>query len=542
MNEPILTSNVIDIQPRIVSRERNLDFGQFFYPQEKRKIFVTRLFRSEVTDGNGNKQTIKAVVSFHPTLGTLNTFDERVFYVLVELWQEQGKPNICYFSERDIQRRLKIKHGINNDKAVRESLTRLRIVGVEWDGSFYHKEKRCSISISNPFTILSHLKMISTKNEGIGSQVAEFSFDWRVIDNLNSNYSRPILLDEVLSFISPLAQALYTHLEPKLYGTNHYHRTSAGLLIEDLGLIGSSYQRKGNRVQYINRAKGELLGKRFYYDEAISKVEMVNSKQDAIFHAYRSGAPKIKGRVINILHEAVPRKEPKRKESQNCHRSPSDNTTTAPKTSPRGSQEALELLHYFTETFPNEERPELTKNDVLKAQEVIVKYGMERARFFIRFARLEADKTRYKPQHFNGIIKYLTPAIAGYERQKRTAKKGEDDAARRRLENARYDHERTYERDYHQYIDEMLSGIDDRHHLEKFNQFRIWQAQERTKIVESTKSDGIKKIQLRNFDSDGSRTLRLCHFFQDDSEIHIPSFWEWDEQHNPNRFSDSRRV
>ena len=544
MNEPIITSNVIDIQPRIVRRELNLDFGQFFYPQETRKVFVSRLFLSELTDEDGNKRIIKAEVSFHPKHGTLTTFDERVFYVLFAFWQEQGKPETVYFSEREIARQLNVKWGGESARRISESLTRLRLVGIEWNGSFFHKLSNRLISISNPFTILSHLKTFTTKDEGIGSQVAEFSFDKRVVDNLNSNYSRPILLETVLSFRSPLAQALYTYLEPKLYGTSHYNRTSAGLFIDDLGLVGTTYKQKKVRVQAIKRAQEELIGKRFYYDEAITKIEIVNNKQDAIFHAYRSGAPKLKGQIIEIPHEEEAREEPKRKKSQNYEQDYLNSKSTKKpsknqKTEPQAFQEAYKLLQYFTDNFYEQKQQKFSKNDIIKAQEIIAKHGLERGKFFITFSKTEAAKTNYKPKHIQGIIKYLDAAVAEYERLQRIAKKGEDDAARRRLENARYDHERNYQSDYHQYIDEILSEIDNRH-LEKFNQFRTWQTQERTKIVKSTKSKEIKEIQLRTFDSEGAVLLRLQRFFQEDPDIYIPDFWEWDEHHNPNKFDNYR--
>ncbi len=181
----ILTVVPTEDQPRIVSRERNLDFGQIFYPQEQRKVFVTRILESELTDSEGNKQTIKAVVKFDSTLGTLNTFDERVYYVLVELWEEQQRADVCLFSEREIARRLNLqwtagKRGVA--KTIRHSLIRLRGVLIEWGGSFYHKAKNKHIVITNPFTILSHLKLVSTKDEPVGSQVAEFGFDQKVID------------------------------------------------------------------------------------------------------------------------------------------------------------------------------------------------------------------------------------------------------------------------------------------------------------------------------------------------------------------------
>ena len=539
MSESILTSNVTDIQPRIVRRELNLDFGQFFYPQGTRKVFVTRLFRSELADEDGNRKTIKAKVSYHPDYGTLTTTDERVFYVLVEFWQEQGKPETVYFSEREIARRLNV-NWCGSTSTIFESLTRLRGVLIEWDGSFFHKPSERLVSIKNPFTILSYLKTVSTKDGGIKQQLAELSFDKRIVQNLESKYSRPILLDTVLSFHSPLAQALYTYLEPRLFGTNHFNRTTKGLFIDDLGLIGSSYQRKANRVQYIKRAKQELIGKRFYYDEAITKVEVANGSQDAIFHAHRSGTSKLKGQVIEIPYQPAASKEPKTKKPQNRRRASltpkvGDNTTYSPKTPPRASQEAYELLECFANTFNHQGKPKKTRNAVLKAQEIINQHGMERAKFFIQFAHREATKTNYQPKHLQGIIKYLDAAIAEYERLQRIAKKGEDDVARRRLENARYDHERTYESDYHQFIDQLLLGIDDQH-LEKFNTYRTWQLEERNKIATSLVAKGIKEIQLRTFDSEGAGILRLQQFFKDDPDINIPTFWEWDTTHNPHSF------
>ena len=539
MNDPILTPNLVDLQPRIVSRERNLDFGQLFYASENRKIFITRLFQSEITDEKGNKQNVKVVVSFHPTYGTLNTFDERMYYVLVEIWQEQSKADICFFSEREIARRLKIPWaGSTTGKTIKQSLFRLRLVGIEWDGSFFHKQQQRYISIANPFTILSHLQLISTKDEGIGSQIAEFSFDQKVIENLNSNYTRPILLAQVLSFKSPLAQALYTYLEPRHYVTNHFHRTTAGLLIEDLGLIGSSYQRKAKRVQVINRAKNELLGKPFYYDEIIEKIEIKKGKQDDIFHSYRSGESKIKGVKPEVVQTSSP--PPKPETPQNRREAPSNTqkveNPTPPQTKPAtDAREALELLQYFGKTFQNQEQQEFTKNAVLKAQEVINKHGMERAKFFIRFAQGSANQTNYKPATFNGILKYLDAAIAEFERQQRIAKLQADEMAKTHLENARYDHQKAYEDFYYQYVDELFGSFKN-NNVAQFNKFQRWQAEKRNS-KEQIKHDGNRALSLKVFDRKVQELIRFIEFFQDDRDLQIPDFWEWDSQHNPNSFS-----
>lgn len=540
-----LPPEVIDIQPRIVRRELNLDFGQIFYPTYK-KVFSIRVYQSDLADDQENRKIIKAIVKFDVTLGTLNAFDERVFYILVELWQEQGKSETVYFSEREIARRLNVQWaGGDTAKTIQESLTRLRLVGIEWDGSFFHKLTDRLISISNPFTILSHLKTFTTKDEGIGSQIAEFRFDERVIQNLNSNYSRPILLDTVLSFRSPLAQSLYTYLEPRMYGTNHYHRTSVGLFIEDLGLVGATYKQKKVRVQAIKRARKELLGKRFYYDEKIEKVEIANGKQDAIFHVHRSGASKIKGRVIQIPHVAAQPNATtdtsKKHKPQNRRQAPSDpkgdvTPRCAAKTPSRASQGSYELLQCFAKVFYNDEQHEFDKNDVLMSEKIVKEHGIERAKYFVRFAHGEANQSNYKPQYFRGIKKYLKPAIESFERERRIAKRYQDEVDERKLKDAQVDHEKEYWDVYQEFVNERIEYIID-NHAERFDEFRNHQSSERLKIQERfVDKPKLQEQQLEIFDRPGQAVLRVVKYFFDDNDLHIPNFQEWDQKYNPNPF------
>ncbi len=93
-------------RPRTVSRELNFDFGQFFYPNEKLKIFEIRYFQQISKD-----QQVRAIVSPHARFGTLTTLDERTFYALIEIWQEQDKADVCLFSEREIARRINLGWG-----------------------------------------------------------------------------------------------------------------------------------------------------------------------------------------------------------------------------------------------------------------------------------------------------------------------------------------------------------------------------------------------------------------------------------------------
>ncbi len=528
-------------QLRIVSRELNFDFGQFFYPQERRKIFETRYLQTQITDEHGNRQGISAIINPHARLGILTTFDERVFYALIEIWQEQNRVDICRFSEREIARRINVQWGRQSAKAIRDSLTRLSGVSIEWNGSFYDSTKDELIEIHNPFSILNHLEITSTKNKHFKDKRAEFGFNRRVIKNLNSNYSRPVRFDVILSFHYPLAQALYILTEPKLYGTKQYHRKTKGL-VEDLGLIGKSYQRRAIRVQEFGKLQKELIGKPTSFGEVIEKYEINPGKDDALLLITRSGAGRIKGKKAEVS------KAKRSESSQKPHKPRQDEEKTQPRVTPtstskkplKAKYEALEVLNYFDEVFglAGDADKQHSKNVVSKAETFIKRDGLEKAKFLIDFARREAPKTGYSPRTFNGIIQYRSDALKEWkvkerlcERQKQEAQK----VAETRRENARNDHEKVYRDDYFKYVNELICSLGDEY-PERFNEFRCWQAKQRRKKEEELEGNPMKERTLKVFDREGQILLRLSQFFKGDPKIQIPDFWEWDSTHNPNSF------
>ena len=543
MTNSILPIQPAESQPRIVSRELNFDFGQFFYPQEKRKIFEIRYFSSEITDSQGNKRTIKATVKPDATLGTLTTFDERVYYVLIEIWKEQGRSQKAFFSERELARRLRIKWGRYTAKAITDSLNRLRGVFIDWEGSFYDFKQARFIKIKNPFTVLNHLKVSSTKDEAFKAQIAEFSFDERVIENLNNNYCRPVRFDIILSFSSPLAQAVYTFLDRKLYGTKDYHRTTKGLLVDDLGLIGKTYQQKSNRIQYLSRIRGELLRKPTSTGEVIQRFELnTNRKDDALLLVERSGSskrtkaesPQPTTTCQTNDSPNTPLKPPKNSKKPDPKQTP----RAAPKKRVEGKYEAVEVLSYFDQIFFQKENKEFSQNAMLKASQLIKKYGLEKVKFLVDFAQREAPKTNYKPKTFQGILQYLDDANHEYEEEKRIAqvqKRQEEEQQKQRAENARIDHQKQYQQQYSEYINARVGELLNTS-PEKLSQFQQWQEQQREEIAASQKRDALKELALRVFDSQGQFILRLQKFFQNDPDVHISDFWEWDKEKNPNFF------
>ena len=529
----ILPTETPESQPRIVPRELNFDFGQFFYPQEKRKICEIRYFSSEIKDEYGNKQVIKAVINPAGELGTLTTFDERVFYVLVEIWKEQGKPEIAYFSEREIARRLRLGWGQCVAKAINDSLNRLRIVGIIWKGSFYCRKQEKFIEIKNPFTILSYLCIVSTKDKNFRGQIAEFSFDKHTIENLNANYARPIRFDVILSFKSPLAQALYIHLDRKLYGTKKYNRATEALIVNDLALLAKSYQRKAIRIQEIRKLESEIKGKQTGYGEVIEKYEIdTNRKEDAILKVSRSGSAKIKGKKIEV---------PKGKHN---NQSNSESEPKQIKDTPRQTPvEVLKALEYFQKVFWGNTEVNASPKVLSEATKIVKKHGLDKTKFLVDYAHKKARETNYKPATFNGISRYLAEALKEQERQKIIDRNNEEKLRKTHLENRKIDHVKQYEPAYLEYIEALIKALTYQYPQEigEFMESEITKRQELEKAVENTSDKSKRKIaelKLRTFARTGQKALRFVTHFQRHPEIKIPDFWQWDREHNPNKFYD----
>ena len=537
---PIEDVSIIAGKSRLVSRELNFDFAQFFYPQEKRRIFDIRHFRSEVVDEQGNTKIISAVVKPDVTLGTLTTFDERVLYALVEIWHEQDKPDVGLFSEREIARRININWGGNTAKAISESLSRLRGVGISWNGSFYLKEEKRLIDIKNPFTILNYLQVTSTKDKHFKAQIAQFSFDRRFITNLESSYSRPVRFDVILSFRSPLAQAIYTLIDRQLYGTKEYHRTSAGLLLEDLGLIGSSYQRKNGRVQPLKRVREELLNVPTSFGEVIEKFEVETSRkqnQDALVRVKRSGAAQMKGKKVEIFK--VIRSEPFQNARQEAEPPVKDNIPDLSEEKPSEAQnEALEVISYFDKVFGV--RSSRSGNVVAKAEHIVKRDGLEKTKFLIDFARREAPKTNYEPQTFSGITHYRAEALKAWKAKVKFQKqreKEESKVAKIQLDQARTEHRNAHQQAYEDWVDMLFYSLEtEPGNLERLAEFERFQADAREKIEREMEGNAFKETRLKIFDSRCQRIEEMVEFFKDDPDIHIPDFWEWDSDQNTNSF------
>lgn len=551
VNNHIIPKNQNQTQPRIVRRELNFDFGQFFYPNETRKNFDIRYFQSILKDEEGNEQKIKAIVKPDATLGTLTTFDERTFYALVELWEESNRARETLFSEREIARRVGITWGRQTAKAIDDSLNRLRISGITWQGSFYNSKTKELIEIKNPFTILSHLIVTSSKDKKQNKQIGEFSFDKRVIENLNSNFSRPVRFDVVLSFESPLAQAFYNLLDRKMYGTKEYNRTTEGLLLEDLSLVTKSYQQQKIRHQKLKGIVNQLIGKPLAFGEVIESIE-IDSKRDVI-------TVKRSGGETGKAYKAKPDKLIERATTPQPT-APKATYTQTPKVpkaiipvietdlKPIIEQlkkepiEAEKAIAFFKQTF--ESATNITSKSSLEfASSLLTSLSLEDVKKLITYAHQEAAKTNFEPQHFAGLQQYVKPYLELQEAERKRVKRYADEEEKRRLqrEQDRKDrHEGKYIDEYQAYIDSLVINIQD-NEPEKLEEFLEWQEEKLEEWLEKcgvNKSDKItfRKISISAFQKKSALILRLIKYFKDDKNYKFPTFWEWDKEVNQERY------
>src|SRR5205085_10761147 len=140
-----------------------------------------------------------------------------------------------------------------------ESLFRLRGVLITWTNSYYDASTKETVEVLDTFNILSELKIIKRKKDGIvNREVGYFRFNDFILKNLLANHTKPVLLETVLGFKSEIAQILYTYLDLILADKTFYERRTRELF-EDLNLQGKAYRNLSDRKRTLERALKELL-------------------------------------------------------------------------------------------------------------------------------------------------------------------------------------------------------------------------------------------------------------------------------------------
>jgi hypothetical protein len=374
----------------IVRPELNLEKWPIWVPAQSRsKPKLRVLERKRVLDDGS---FIINKVEINPSLkyGNLTTEDQKVWYGLLKLWEQAGKPQKLVFSLSQLAKVLGKTWSLNTFESLKKSLLRLRISTFSWENSYYDSKSGQTLEVLDLFNILTDLHLAKVKDEHkINNEQCYCQFSDYLYDNLLNNYTKPVFFDTILKIKSGVAQLIYKYLELVMHNKTYYERNSEKLF-NDICLEGEEYKFASIRKRVLLIAIEDL--KRIPFSGGALEVSIEET-------------------IDKIDWKLVVRKFPVKSETDKVRKikaiAKMDEVVEVVK------EEALkeEVLNYFLERFGL--RRDATKAELEKAEELIKTHNLdfEKAKHIIDFAKCSAIETNYKPKNFNGIVQYVGEAL-----------------------------------------------------------------------------------------------------------------------------------
>ena len=399
-------------QPEKIRVELNVEkWPALWRPASSRGAPRTRTMEREFSTPEGIRGISKLQVGF-TQFGTVTTEDQRMLYALIRLWEESGKPGDrpVFFSARRLARLLHKKGwGTNVIESITASLRRLRATPLQWTNS-YHRNDGSSKSVEQEtlFNFLDQLKITTRRENGhITNQQGYFQFDRNILQNLLTNYTKPLFDNEFFQLQTEIGQLLYTHIDLIMSNKTRYERCTKELFT-DLGLLvpeNSSYRYASNREQVLQKPIAELIGKRLSTGvlTSITVERTADGKDYKVIFVKGKPAP---AEALPDAADPVPLGLPQSK-------SPS-------------TVEAEQLVAYFHQRFHGVEVGEPTSKELGQASALIARYGLEHARHVVDYAFVRARESKFAVQHFGAVLNYAPRAIASLERMRRAGEQTQE--------------------------------------------------------------------------------------------------------------------
>lgn len=393
--------------------ELNLEKWSIWQPANSRNQLKELMLQREITAPNGDIISAQVEVSFNSKFGPLTTEDQKVYYALIKLWQDNERSTEQVSSStRRLARILKRRWGTKVCESITQSLYRLRFTAFVWRNSYYDSVKKETVEILDAFNILSELKIARRGVDGaVNTEVGHFRFYDLIAHNLLNGYTKPLLLESVIGFKSEIAQMLYSHLDLIMADKSHYERRTKDLF-DDLQLKGEAYKNPSARKRKLEKAIRELKGVQLTTG-IVTSVALGKTKDGKD-------------------HKLVVQKGPLTASRKAAKQEGKQDRQEFPPTKDQTTLQAEKLVKHFYRLFhPNAKEAHPSPKEISQAMTLIAQQDYEKAMYIVDFSHKAAPETNYKPQTFGGILQYGPKAIAEYERREkgRTA-----EAARRKLE------------------------------------------------------------------------------------------------------------
>ena len=173
---------------------------------------------------------------------------------------------------------------------------------------------------------------------------------------------------------------------------------------------------------------------------------------------------------------------------------------------------------------------EATEREAAQAAQMLAQ-GEERARHLVEFAAQQGKEANAFPNDFGGVSKLMARAAAQFQKASRKREQAD-------VKKARQSHQESFCRAYRAFLGQWLTHDFEAALPDVFAAFHTEEKRQcafhRGRAAKSTLSAELSA----GFDEPASRASRLLAFLERHPHSGIPTFWEWDTQHNPDRFSE----
>jgi hypothetical protein len=360
-------------------------------------------------------------------LGTLTTEEQKLLYVLIKLWEDEGKPEAqVFFSTRGLARMLKKKGwGTNVIHATTKSLRKLRTIPIEWINSYRDQTKSGEVLVDRrPFTILGELRIVERRQDGaVNSSLGYFKFDDHILSNLQLNYTKPVCIEEFFKLKSEIAQLVYSHVDLMLFDKSRYERRTKELF-DDLGLKNAEYTHMYERRRALDKAVKELRGIRLSKGSIKSAtVEKTKDGKDYKVVFVKTAA----GESESLLEESVPAELPPPVVINRYSGQPDPLLL-----------EAQKIVRHFHKVFHGVDTHAPQSKETAQALSLISQHGFGATQNVVDFAYDEAKKSNYPIQHFGAVLSYASRALAEADRRKMQTRPARTEEAEVHPEASRY--------------------------------------------------------------------------------------------------------
>ena len=392
------------VRARVVEKirsELNIEkWPAIWQPAKSKNKPALRTMQRELTGDDGSNIVSRVEVGY-TQLGTLTTEEQKLLYVLIKLWEENGKPDVqVFFSTRSLARMLKKKGwGTNVIHAITKSLRKLRTIPIEWVNSYFDQTKDGAVIVDRrPFTILGDLRVVERHQDGaVNSSQGYFRFDDHIVRNLQRNFTKPVCIEEFFKLKSEIAQLVYSHVDLILSDKTKYERRSKELF-DDLGLKNPEYNHMYERKRALDKAVKELDGIRLSTGVLRSAtVEKTKDGKDYKIVFSKVAVPRVEAVVEESLEELAAAAV-----VINNYSERKDPLT----------ERAEELVRYFHKLFHGVDGHVPQTKETGQAVGLISQHGFESAKGAVDFAHTEAAKTNFSIQHFGAVLSYAPRALS----------------------------------------------------------------------------------------------------------------------------------